>query len=220
MVGSLSSDDSMALVASLNNGNRPSLPSSDQSAHSTTSSVDFGTVEVREYERICGDHPDVHDPHRGPPLAIGWRFAENQVMSLDSFEETRKHGRSASFGPMNGEMRKNILKHGFQVSESECQANMKESIKCKKLREKTNKQSKFGERVEGLILSVTRKGRWSKRWHWHEPQTNHTTDPRSTEGHTMVPLKPKACQDSFGFLKSELTTIQKTCTTKTCSYDQ
>ena len=134
---------------------------SDRSAISTASSVDFGTVEVREYERVAGDHPDVHDPHRGPPLAIGWAFHANEAISLDSFEESRKHLRSpqGSFAPMNGDMRKNILKHGFLVPESDIQANMKESMRCKKLREKTNKQSKFGERVEGLILSVTRKGR-------------------------------------------------------------
>ena len=29
---------------------------SDRSAISTASSVDFGTVEVREYERVAGDH--------------------------------------------------------------------------------------------------------------------------------------------------------------------
>lgn len=132
---------------------------SDRSAVSTASSVDFGTVEVREYERVAGDHPEVHDPHRGPPLAIGWRFHENAAMTLDSFEESRRFARSPTFVPMNGEMRKNILKHGFQVPESEIKANMKESMKYKKLREKTNKQSKFGERMEGLILSVTRKGR-------------------------------------------------------------
>mmetsp|Transcript_5506 Transcript_5506/g.12963 ORF Transcript_5506/g.12963 Transcript_5506/m.12963 type:complete len:166 (-) Transcript_5506:276-773(-) len=151
----------LALPRSLTDAT-PSLrgsDASDRSAVSTASSVDFGTVEVREYERVAGDHPDVHDPYRGPPLAIGWRFHENAAIPLDSFEESRKLARSPTLAPMNGEMRKNILKHGFQVSESEIQANMKESMRYKKLREKTNKQTKFGERVEGLILSVTRKGR-------------------------------------------------------------
>ncbi|CAJ1955769.1 unnamed protein product [Cylindrotheca closterium] len=130
---------------------------SENSAVSTASSVDFGTVEIREYERVAGDHPDVHDPSRGPPLAIGWAFHENAAISLNSFEESRRLTRSPALSPMNGEMRKNILKHGFQVSETEIQANMKESMRYKKLREKTNKQSKFGERMEGLILSVKRR---------------------------------------------------------------
>jgi len=161
MEGSLSSDDGVAplVVVSSLNAMTTSLRASDASDRSTASSVDFGTVEVREYERVAGDHPDVHDPHRGPPLAIGWRFQENEAIALDYFEESRRHRRSSSFEPMNGEMRKNILKYGFQVPESEIQANMKESIRYKKLREKTNKQSKFGARVEGLILSVARKGR-------------------------------------------------------------
>jgi len=129
----------------------------DHSEHSN--GVEFGTVKVREYNRVAGDHPGVSDPRRGPPLAIGWAFHEAGAISLDSFEESRRFSRSPHILPINGEMRKNILKHGFQVSESECQATMREASRCKKLREKTNRQSKFGDRVEGFMLSVKRKGR-------------------------------------------------------------
>eukprot|EP00980_Cylindrotheca_fusiformis_P012946 scaffold3236_cov66-Cylindrotheca_fusiformis.AAC.12 len=132
---------------------------SDRSATSDLSSVCFSDVHVREYERIAGDHPDVSDPHRGPPLSLGWKYCECEVMPLDSFEEKRQPRRNQVLEPMNGEMRKNILRYGFQVSENECNLTMKEAKRSKKQREKTNSKGKYGDRIDRMLLAVTRKGR-------------------------------------------------------------
>jgi hypothetical protein len=132
---------------------------SDQSATSECSLVGFSDVKVRQYERVAGDHPDVTDPHRGPPLSIGWRYCECEAVSVESYEKLRRISRSSVLEPINGQMRKNILQYGFQVPESECHQTMKDVSRSKKLREKTNKQSKYGERLEMVMFAVTRKGR-------------------------------------------------------------
>lgn len=131
---------------------------SDRSATSEFSSVGFSEVRIREYERVAGDHPDVSDPHRGPPLSIGWRYCECEAIPIESYEKQRRRS-SRAMEPMNGEMRKNILQFGFQVPASECQQTMKEASRSKKQRQKTNNQSKYGERLEMMILAVKRKGR-------------------------------------------------------------
>jgi hypothetical protein len=140
-------------------GKDPMLLCSDQSANSECSLVSFSDVKVREYERVAGDHPGVTDPHRGPPLSIGWRYCECEAIPVESYEKLRRNSRSSVLEPMNGEMRKNILQYGFQVPESECHQTMKDASRSKKLREKTNKQGKYGERLEMVMCAVTRKGR-------------------------------------------------------------
>jgi hypothetical protein len=43
--------------------------------------VQFSTVEMRHYQRIVGDHPDVEIP-----LAIGWDFVQGAPVSMNDFE--------------------------------------------------------------------------------------------------------------------------------------
>ena len=67
-----------------------------RSEHSTTSVVSFQSVQIREYERIAGDHPDVTDHLKGPPLSIGWRHSEIVSIPIDSYESTRQKQRGSS----------------------------------------------------------------------------------------------------------------------------
>ena len=123
-----------------------------RSEHSTISSVSFQSVQIREYERIAGDHPDVTDHLKGPPLSIGWRHGEIVSIPIDSYESIRQQQRgsssssSSSFGvvqqhlePIKGEMRKNILQYGFNVTQDEIEETMKEVKRIKEQRERTLK---------------------------------------------------------------------------------
>lgn len=46
--------------------------------------VKFSTVEMRHYQRIVGDHPDVETP-----LAIGWEFVQGPPVSVNDLEEQK-----------------------------------------------------------------------------------------------------------------------------------
>ena len=73
--------------------------------------VSFGSVQLREYNRIAGDHPEVKE---GPSLSLGWDFVEQKPQSIDNFEENRD--RSVQLMPLTGQTRTFILSFVFDIS--------------------------------------------------------------------------------------------------------
>jgi hypothetical protein len=123
---------------------------SRSSSSSKTSRVSFSYIEVREYERIVGDHPETKV---GPPIAIGWGYVEKEVSCLDDFEDDRAKTRKG-IRKLTSITRKNILKNEFQVSEEEIRSAEKEVQKIVESRSRTNRQGKVGEAVEEKIGSL------------------------------------------------------------------
>mmetsp|Transcript_8615 Transcript_8615/g.13445 ORF Transcript_8615/g.13445 Transcript_8615/m.13445 type:complete len:297 (+) Transcript_8615:130-1020(+) len=62
-------------------------PSRKTTRNANNYSVQFGSIHIREYERIAGDNPCVR---RGVPLGIGWRYQEQKDCSVDAYEYYRK----------------------------------------------------------------------------------------------------------------------------------
>jgi hypothetical protein len=65
-----------------------SAPSSRRSTSSlfSASSVSFGSIEIRDYERIAGDHPETS---LGVPLSIGWAFKQRRAVPLERYEQDK-----------------------------------------------------------------------------------------------------------------------------------
>jgi hypothetical protein len=76
--------------------------------------VSFGNVQVREFDRIAGDHPLVSE---GPSLALGWGFVDNKCTPLNQYESTREL--SSVLSPLNLETRRFILTFVFDISSEE-----------------------------------------------------------------------------------------------------
>ena len=73
--------------------------------------VTFGIVQVREFQRIPGSHPDCLD---GPSLSISWRFVQKDDVKVATFEQRRdQHG--VKLQPLNAATRHFILHHVFDV---------------------------------------------------------------------------------------------------------
>lgn len=135
----------------------------DDSAHSTmtsestksSSKVSFTTIEIREYERIVGDHPEAKV---GPPMAIGWAFVEKEITTVEDFESERTASRKGT-RRMSSITRKNILTNVFEIPEEEIRMAEKEVQKIVSKRERTSKQGKVAEKVEEKLQSIGRKVR-------------------------------------------------------------
>jgi hypothetical protein len=56
------------------------------SCSSLSLSVSFGSIEIRDYERVPGDHPETP---LGVPLSIGWAYKERRPMSVEGYEKAK-----------------------------------------------------------------------------------------------------------------------------------
>ena len=143
-----------------------SLSDSDKFSLSN-SSVSFGNVQVREFERIAGDHPDVSD--FGPPLSIGWAFVEGDAIPLEEFERqtspfTRRSSSNSSLERVSGETRRNILHYGFDVSKEEIHEMERRVQKSKQRRRQTIKrQGTWNESLQCVMLGMKRRLRHNKK---------------------------------------------------------
>ena len=114
--------------------------------------VSFGSVEVREFNRIAGDHPECTE---GPPMSLDWKFVEQLPVSLELYEGQQKDRRQGLFA-MPSDIRREILQHGFQVSMEDILAAEKLAIKTAKKREKTRKQQEISLRTRRILKNTSR----------------------------------------------------------------
>jgi hypothetical protein len=123
---------------------------SRSSCSSKASRVSFSYIEVREYERIVGDHPETKV---GPPMAIGWGYVEKEVCCLEDFEDERTKTRKG-VRKLTSITRKNMLQNEFEIPEEEIRKAEKEVQKIIELRARTNRQGKVSEVVEEKLGSL------------------------------------------------------------------
>eukprot|EP00540_Astrosyne_radiata_P018647 CAMPEP_0116846206 /NCGR_PEP_ID=MMETSP0418-20121206/13704_1 /TAXON_ID=1158023 /ORGANISM="Astrosyne radiata, Strain 13vi08-1A" /LENGTH=175 /DNA_ID=CAMNT_0004477423 /DNA_START=42 /DNA_END=569 /DNA_ORIENTATION=+ len=113
--------------------------------------ISFGTVEVRTFNRIVGDHPDCKV---GPPITIDWDYIQHDAIELGAYESDRKPRPNLKLTSIT---RKNLLKNVFEIPEEEIRNAEKEVQRILKKREQTKKQTKTGQKAEQFAQSAKRK---------------------------------------------------------------
>jgi hypothetical protein len=113
--------------------------------------VQFSVVEVREYDRMIGDHPDVRE---GPPMSISWKYEEREPMHLHDYELSRF---SKGDYHLSSSTRKLLLRDVVGISEEEIRNAEKEVQRIQAQRNMTARQGKAGERKEFVMESARRK---------------------------------------------------------------
>lgn len=121
-----------------------------QSKRRRRRSVSFGSVNVREYERIAGDNPAVPE---GPSMSLGWGFVENKSVSVKKYENTRD--RASTLTPLTAETRKFILTFVFDVSEKDLKRSEKAVERVKKQRSHTLAKMTIKKKNVKRTLPVT-----------------------------------------------------------------
>ena len=116
-------------------------------------SVTFGKIQIREFERIVGDHPMVSDL-RGPPLSIGWGYNECDAVPVDEFESWRCCRRSIRLEPLNGEIRGVIL---FDATAEEIKEALLDVQRTKKQRRETvRRQGSTSKKIKSAFGKLKR----------------------------------------------------------------
>lgn len=108
--------------------------STSGSSSSSSSRVSFGSVQVREYARIAGNHPAAME---GPSLSLGWGFVEKDAQSVQTYEESRE--RASMLMPLSGDTRKFILSFVFDISPAAIKRSEKIATRIQSQREETRK---------------------------------------------------------------------------------
>lgn len=116
------------------------------------SKVRFSEIQIREYDRIIGDHPECAV---GPPLAIGWDYESKEITSVDSYEATRPPRRKTGHLALTSITRKNMMMNRFGFTEEEIKKGGKGNQKIRKQREASRHLSPRRERTQ--VLAETAK---------------------------------------------------------------
>eukprot|EP01083_Nonionella_stella_P016992 47454_1 len=123
----------------------------EKPSHKRERKIRFGTVSVRNYGRILGDHPCCS---YGPPLSIDWEYHQHEPLDVNVYESenisTRKTMRQLA---LNYYQRKYLLS---DYSESDFKAVKKEVKRVKSNRYITRRLACFHP-VEAALESACRK---------------------------------------------------------------
>ena len=116
--------------------------------------VRFGTVLVRDYEIILGDHPCCSF---GPPLTIDWDYQEGEPLDVDSYEAENALSRlTRERGSMhlNYFARKYLLREHY--TEQDFKSAIKEINRIKMNRTITSKLANYHDVVESACQKLKR----------------------------------------------------------------
>jgi|Transcript_17781 hypothetical protein len=115
--------------------------------------VRFSEIQIREYDRIIGDHPECTV---GPALALGWDYEAKEVVSLDSYEATRPPRRKLGHLALTSITRKNMMMNRFGFTEEEIKKGGKGNKRIRNQREASRHMSPRRERTQVMAETATK----------------------------------------------------------------
>mmetsp|Transcript_5861 Transcript_5861/g.8437 ORF Transcript_5861/g.8437 Transcript_5861/m.8437 type:complete len:202 (+) Transcript_5861:61-666(+) len=125
------------------------------SFNSSSSSVSFSCVEIREYDLTLGDHPSCS---YGPPISLDWKYKVSCNLDIDEYELHRSPRRSLREMLLNYYCRKNLLLCCGDHSERELKNATKE-VNRVKMRRSVTKAFLPARKLEEVVESAGRKMR-------------------------------------------------------------
>ena len=150
-------DISMATVKTLDS----SASSSHTDAISRTKSplnVKFESIQIRNYDITLGDNPSCN---YGPPVSLDWGYDEMEPVSLDLYEDEKKHNPPRKMHQMHmlSRQRANLLKDSAGFTDDELNMVIDEMRKIQKERNMTKMGLPF-QKIHEAAESAGRK--WNR----------------------------------------------------------
>jgi hypothetical protein len=132
---------------------RTELSSLSGDSSSDERRVSFGAIEVREYERIIGDHPLTKV---GVPLSLGWGYYERDSVPIAKYESERV---SKNTLRMSSITRKNILHNVYGIPEEELRAAEKEVRIINSRNQKHQRETELKNKTKSTLKKLGNKFR-------------------------------------------------------------
>ena len=132
---------------------------SGRTRQSSSRSVSFAHVEVREYARTLGDHPGT-DGMQGPPLSLDWEILSAFQQEVEEYESTR---RPLVVTKLDGQQRRNILTWCAGETPEDIERREKESQRIR--RQRTISKNTYGLQSAGRKLKSVAKAYISNHRH-------------------------------------------------------
>jgi hypothetical protein len=129
--------------------------SSTQPRESSDLSVQFDSVEMREFNRTIGDNPSVS---RGVPISLGWNYNPTPIIqSVDEYEMFREPRRSKNELALPPSTRADILNGEWGIPLRELQETISETNHIRTQRWQTARQDPIQQRREELLETAKRR---------------------------------------------------------------
>ena len=115
-----------------NERNQSERAATDTNKTRVKRSVSYGSVKIREYERVVGDNPGCSS---GVPIGIGWNYQVTEETDLDDVQHQQKDSSPAV--PLTSEERETVLKR-WNYSSGEINESQHEVSRIQSQRDKSN----------------------------------------------------------------------------------
>lgn len=121
-----------------------------RSTNSTSSSVSFENITIREYAVCIGDNPSCSS---GAPISIDWNYEEKATVPVELYEQHKPPRRSGAELKMPSNIRIDILQE-WNYSLSKIMMASKESQELRKLRSKSTQKAFRRQIMKHNIISI------------------------------------------------------------------
>ena len=136
---------------------RNDTTTSSRSCGSNASSVHFGTIQIREYQRTLSDNPAVTE---GPPIGLGWDYDPREIiLPVDEYEDYRPARRQKEEFLIPSRVREEMLLREWGLTLRDIRQASQETKVIRKRRERAQHTNKALERVCEVLESL------KKKWH-------------------------------------------------------
>jgi hypothetical protein len=119
--------------------------------------LSWGNVQIREYNRIIGDHPEVSV---GPPLSLDWQYHQHDDMGVDTYEESKASSRKQRrLLRLSSLTRRNLLANEFQIPVEDLQQAEVQVQKMQRQRVQSQRRASLRNKLKsfrrGLIVFLS-----------------------------------------------------------------
>lgn len=179
----------------------------DDESEGGTKSVQFTTIEIRDYPQCLGDHPDVN---RGAPVSLDWDYQSEQSYDIEEYEQRSCRKKRSEQQMIRLAFEREYILQKLGYSKEEIETRSKSVKDDRKKRSQTRRTMIF----EPFMIISEETRRWIAKRKNLKNERNGSSKPIRSSSHDNLTLISSASEDGSSHFS------QKFITKDTIVYDQ